>query len=164
MLEKLSRKIGFTNTEIKIVLFLLSLFIIGLSYKLYLVNNNSADYTNFDYSSEEKLFQESGNKINNDTGALVDNKVDYKHEVLDFNNGKIYKKEAKKLPEVKSININTAGLNDLINLPGIGSKTAEKIIELRKNKGRFKKLAELLDVKGIGEKKLNKIEKFLYVN
>jgi competence protein ComEA len=48
-------------------------------------------------------------------------------------------------------------------LPGIGEKTAEKIIELRTERGKFKKLDELMDVKGIGEVKFNKIKKFLYI-
>ncbi|HSD63030.1 MAG TPA: helix-hairpin-helix domain-containing protein [Ignavibacteriaceae bacterium] len=164
MLDKLSRKIGFTNTEIKVILFLISVFLTGLGYKAYLVKENSADYTNFDYSSQEKLFKESGEKINPDTASEGNKNVDYKREVLDFNNGNFYKKEAKKLPGIKSININTAGLNDLVKLPGIGDKTAEKIIALREKKGGFKKLNELLEVKGIGETRLNNIEKFLYID
>ena len=48
-------------------------------------------------------------------------------------------------------------------LPGIGEKTAEKIIELRKERGKFNTLEELMNVKGIGEVKFNKIKKFLYI-
>ncbi len=55
------------------------------------------------------------------------------------------------------ININTATADELVLLPGIGPKTAEKIILLRKKKGGFKSLEELLEVKGIGPKKLEKI-------
>lgn len=163
VLDKLSRKIGFTNTEIKVILFLMTVFLTGLGYKLYLVKANSADYTNFDYSSQEKLFQESGKKIDMDAAAGRNKNIDYKQEVLDFNSGNFHKKEAKKLPGIKSININTAGLNDLVKLPGIGNKTAEKIIALRDKKGGFKKLNELLEVNGIGVTRLNNIEKFLYI-
>ena len=49
-------------------------------------------------------------------------------------------------------------------LPGIGTKTAQKIIDLRKTKGRFNKLEELYEVKGIGKTRFNKIEKFLYID
>ena len=48
-------------------------------------------------------------------------------------------------------------------MPGIGEKTAEKIIELREERGKFDRLEEIMDVKGIGEVKFNKIKKFLYI-
>jgi competence protein ComEA len=73
------------------------------------------------------------------------------------------KKDLSTLAE-KSININTAGVNDLIKLPGIGEKTAEKIIELRNQRGKFERLEDLMDVRGIGEVKFNKIKKFLYID
>lgn len=163
MLTKLSGKIGFTNTEIKVVLFLVTMFITGLSYKIYLINDDKPDFTNFDYSDQDKLFQESGRKTGKDSINAVDNNVDYKQEVLDFNNRNFSRKEAKTLPGLKSIDINAAGLNELVQLPGIGNKTAEKIIALRKEKSGFKKLDELLEIKGIGGKKLSNIEKYLYI-
>ena len=158
--NNLSRKIGFTTTEIKILLFFISVFLVGLAYKTYLLEKNTSEIKNFDYSSEEKLFQQENGQ---DSTFEKDKNVDYKQEVLDFNGRNFNKKEAKKLPGKKSININTAGLKDLVTLPGIGTKTAEKIIELRRNKGSFKKLNELLEVKGIGKIKLNNIESFLYI-
>jgi competence protein ComEA len=57
------------------------------------------------------------------------------------------------------ININTAGINDLDRLSGIGPATAQKIIDYRKEHGRFNNLSELLQVSGIGEKKLAKFKK-----
>ena len=63
----------------------------------------------------------------------------------------------------RSININLAGIQELVMLPGIGEKTAEKILLLRKERGKFTKLNEIMDVKGIGEIKFNKIKKFLYI-
>ncbi len=164
MFDKLSRKIGFTKTEIKVLIFLISVFAVGLGYKAYQINNDPADYKNFDYSSEEKLFQQNEEIIDRDSVYSPDKNIDYKREVLDFNDRNFNKKEAKKLPGEKSININTAGINDLVNLPGIGEKTAKYIIEARKRKGGFKKLNELLEVKGIGTARFNNIEKFLYID
>lgn len=163
MFEKLSRIIGFTKTEIKVLLFLICVFVIGLSYKTFLINNNSSDYKNFDYSSEEKLFNQSNENIVRDSVNTEDKNIDSKQEVLDFNNRNFSEQDAKKLPVEKSININTAELKDLVNLPGVGKKTAENIIELRNKKGSFKKLNELMDVKGIGEAKFKKIEKFVFI-
>jgi competence protein ComEA len=61
----------------------------------------------------------------------------------------------------KKININLASADELTNIPGVGPKTAEKIIEYRKKYGPFKKPEDLLKIEGIGEKKLEKIEEYL---
>lgn len=165
MFEKLSRQIGFTVTEVKVLLFLIFVFIAGLSYKAYKIDQEKVDYRNFDYSADEKLFR----TINEDdkiriTDSTKNKDIDSKEEVLDFNAGYTYKKADKKLPCEKSINLNSAGIKDLIILPGIGEKTAQKIIDLRNKKGGFKTLNELLEVKGIGKARFSNIEKFLYID
>jgi competence protein ComEA len=57
-----------------------------------------------------------------------------------------------------TINLNTATLDQLMTLPGIGRKTAERILEHRAKSGGFKKIEELMNVKGIGEKSFLKIK------
>ncbi len=52
------------------------------------------------------------------------------------------------------VNLNTANVNLLDTLPGIGESTARKIVEHREQHGRFASVEDLLDVKGIGEAKL----------
>lgn len=54
------------------------------------------------------------------------------------------------------ININTATVDQLQSLKGIGPKTAARIIAHRKRVGGFKSLEDLLQIKGIGPKTLNK--------
>jgi len=56
------------------------------------------------------------------------------------------------------VNINTATLEELVTLPGIGQKTAEAIIEYRNNFGLFKSIEELKNVKGIGDKKFEAVK------
>ena len=62
-------------------------------------------------------------------------------------------------PAVTSaININTASANELQALPGIGAKTATRILEYRQKNGPFKKVEELMNVRGVGEKNFLKLK------
>jgi competence protein ComEA len=56
------------------------------------------------------------------------------------------------------VNINTASASDLEALPGIGAKTAARIIEYRQKNGPFKKIEELMNVRGVGEKNFLKLK------
>ena len=53
-----------------------------------------------------------------------------------------------------AIDINTAGLEELDTLPGIGPKTAQSILEHRETYGKLTTPEDLLQVQGIGPKKL----------
>lgn len=63
----------------------------------------------------------------------------------------------------KKININTASLSELQQLPRIGSKVAQRIIDFRKEHGNFKKIEEIMKVRGIGEKTFNLIKDLITV-
>ena len=163
-LRKISGKIGFTQLEIKVLLFLLIVFICGVVLK-YTLKSPVENSVNFDYSEQDSLFINAGKgEINGKISSKDSHKnVDYKQEVLDFRKPDFRTKKIKELPAEKSININTAGKNTLENLPGIGPKTADKIISYRNKIGRFTKLEDLIKVKGIGTIKFNKIKKYLYI-
>lgn len=51
------------------------------------------------------------------------------------------------------ININTAPIEELDTLPGVGEATANKILNYREDNGMFKSIEEIKNVNGIGDKK-----------
>lgn len=62
-----------------------------------------------------------------------------------------------------TINLNAATIDQLETLPGIGRKTAERIIEYRTKSGGFKRIEDLMNVKGIGEKSFLKLKPLVAV-
>lgn len=65
-----------------------------------------------------------------------------------------------RLPE-KSVDINSAGPEELKRLPGIGVVLAGRIVEYREEYGSFLEIEELMEVNGIGEKIFEKIEPYI---
>ena len=61
------------------------------------------------------------------------------------------------------LNLNTASLNDLLELPGIGEKKAEAILKFREEKGGFQKIEDLLLIEGIKEGIFNKIKDLIRI-
>ena len=64
-------------------------------------------------------------------------------------------------PGKGTVNINTAGLDQLQKLPGIGPAMAQRILDYRTAHGRFQAVDELDEVKGIGPAKLAKMRPFV---
>jgi competence protein ComEA len=61
------------------------------------------------------------------------------------------------------VNLNAATATELEVLPGVGAKTALRIVEYRQKNGPFKKIEELMNVQGIGEKTFLKLKPQLSV-
>lgn len=59
------------------------------------------------------------------------------------------------------VDINTADRPELMQLPGVGQSTADRILESRQNKGPFASNDDLQRVKGIGPKTLERIRPYL---
>lgn len=85
-------------------------------------------------------------------GEVVDSSIE------DINN--ISSANSKSDSSNSKININTCTQKDLESLPGIGEKTADKIIEYRKQ-NTFIEIEDIMEVKGIGQKKFEEISQYI---
>jgi len=61
----------------------------------------------------------------------------------------------------RPVNLNTATVTELMQLPRVGQRTAERILAFRQQHGGFRRVEELMNVKGIGEKSFAKLKPFL---
>lgn len=61
------------------------------------------------------------------------------------------------------MDVNSASMDDLMSIPGIGEKTAMRIVEKRAELHGFSALEELTEVKYIGRAKLERLKRFVTV-
>lgn len=71
-------------------------------------------------------------------------------------NTKVSARQAQR--QVAKIDINSASVERLTALPGIGMKKAEAIVAYRSKHGKFKRVEDLAKVKGIGDKMVEKLK------
>lgn len=163
--RKAANHLGFTRTEFIVITSLTGIFLAGLFIK-YSFNENPAPYREFDYSASDSLFLASDSSSEGEDEKVLSKSAEtggsLKSTVLEPERGNSSFRK-KILADENSIDINSARADDLMRLPGIGEKTAGRIIELRNLKGRFKSVDELLEVKGIGPAKMNKIRKYIFI-
>ena len=155
--QKTSEKIGLTQTELKVNVFLVAVFLIGIIVKSLNWKNDEPVKNNFDYTSTDSIFY-SANNI-----KLQDNLLESNLGSSDLNKSKLNLDKKKQELLTKSVNLNRASLDQLTMLPGIGIKTAERILAYRRASGGFNSINELLEVHGIGDAKFDKIKKYIYV-
>ena len=65
--------------------------------------------------------------------------------------------------QVVLVDLNTAGVDELTTLPGIGESLAKRIVDYRTEHGPFESLEALMEVSGIGEKKLEELRDYVTV-
>lgn len=111
------------------------------------VSNESDENSGSDVSDGDDVSKgNNGSKSNNKSNkGDSNNKSDRSNE-----------NTASHQSNIGRININTATLDQLQTLKGIGPKTAARIIAQRKRVGYFRSLEDLMQIKGIGPKTLNK--------
>lgn len=66
-------------------------------------------------------------------------------------------------PPERPVDLNTATATELLQLPRIGPRTAERILAFRREHGPFRNPEELMNVKGIGPKSFRRLRPHLTV-
>lgn len=62
-----------------------------------------------------------------------------------------------------AVDINSAGIEELKKIPGVGESTAKKIIDYREENGGFSTKEEIINVSGIGKKKFESMKDYITV-
>lgn len=71
--------------------------------------------------------------------------------------------QTKKHPPARPLDLNTATIEQLEQLPGIGPTTAKAIVRFREKSGPFHRVEDLLAIRGITKKRLEKLRPFVIV-
>ena len=135
------------TAEKRVLALVLSLFFVGtlVRFSLWDLPEIGSVPVEFRESPEQEIFlQKKSEKFIENAEVITENeKIERK-----------IKQKTKKKPKISfPIAINTASLEVLCAIPGVGPKMAEKIITYRKTHGPLKKEADLLKISGIGKKK-----------
>ena len=59
------------------------------------------------------------------------------------------------------VDLNTAQLDDLTGLPGIGEAKAQAILDYRREHGPFRRVEDIMQIKGIGEGIFQQLEPYI---
>lgn len=88
----------------------------------------------------------------NPTDCAISPKIAYQQLIQQSQTHKNITTQPNKYSQKNIININTAEVSQLIQLPSIGAKKAQEIVEYRQTHGDYKDIYDLTHIKGIGKK------------
>jgi len=127
--------LGFTKREARIIILAFAVLTVGFCIKFYDNIFGSTDANSFDFAKSDMEFNiiSSQNNTGNSKEDITKN-------------------------ENLIININTAAVEELVVLDGIGESLAAEIISHRDKNGSFSRPEDLMKVSGIGKKKFEKIK------
>ncbi len=161
----------FTKSQKQGVWFIIGLFSLAVIYhgaENFLYPRQAFDFTPFEseFQARRDSIQQnlSNNALpkaeNSATGSPV-----LSNETTDLS--LFNKRSRKKKPRAKKIlgkiNINTASLDELTQLPRIGPAIARRIISYRTENGHFATPEEITEVKGVGPKTYQKLQALITV-
>ncbi len=141
----LQQHLGFTRNEIRAILVLGAVFLVGLGVRwLHDVTSSRGD-ARYDYRRADSIFAARSRVY---AASL--------HGVVAMPSAPVATQQ-RTIVEKRPVRLNAATATELEQLPGIGPATAAKILLYRRERGKFRSIEELLNVKGIGPKKLERI-------
>lgn len=123
-------KLGFTRGEARILLLAIVVITVGFTVKFYDTIFTQTEKPKYDFTESDKEFTRLSNT----------------------------EPDIESYSGFDTININTAGIDELILLDGIGESLAQEIINYRDSKGSFKKTEDIMKVSGIGPGKFEKFK------
>jgi len=143
-----------TKPEKRGLLFLAVILLASFGIELMLPSSTNRDL--YDYTLSDSLFD----VLSADTLIAKDTKS---QKISSFAGSKNKQSSEKAIERdgIRKIDINHASSAELELLPGIGPKTAERIIAYRRQNGFFRRYDDLLNVNRIGTKTLKKLKPFL---
>jgi competence ComEA-like helix-hairpin-helix protein len=140
MLKRIADGIALTKTERKVILFLVVTLLVGAGIRLYQATVPSAPQ--FDYHASDSTFAAlSAAPEESAPGVVVEKNKD--------TSGRL--------------NINTATKQQLLDLPGVGEVTADRILTYRAATGKFSSVDELRSIKGMSKKKMEKLKPLITI-
>lgn len=156
----MKRKIFFWMEQLKInpserktmAILFVSLMVLSLARA---VISPSVPYDDASYRTVEEAFRERVELVRAREEQVL---AKYRADTLESGTDSTNTEQAGR-PE--KININTAGAQKLVQLPGIGPAYAARIIEHREKNGPFTALEQLIEIRGIGKKRLEKLKPFI---
>lgn len=146
--------LNFTRQERVVVYFLVITLGAGAILKLIRDNRFREDVKATRFYEEEQQFAEISEQINSSTFEYIDSTGTSDIETGESMSGDSPTGDL----SFNKIDINTAGLDELTKLPGIGPVTAKRIRAYVEVNGPFTAIEEIVLVKGIGKKMYAKIQ------
>ena len=154
-LKNFRNHFALTSTENKVILFLVASFVAGMGIRMFRSAWNPVP--TFDYAASDSEFAarsavaEQPDSLSPDEDSVAA-AAGEKHAAVSTS-----------LSSVVHVNLNTAGSDELVGLPGIGPAMAGRIIAYRNQHGKFISVDDLSNVRGIGKKKLERLRPYCTV-
>jgi len=144
--------LNFTRQERIVIYFLV--ITLGVGTVLRLVRNQRLENQVIPkrFYTEQEQFKKIAAQINSDSIQFVDNA----DSAQDSTELEVFTEEVDGANKI--VNLNTAGISELAELPGIGPAIAKRIRAYTDQNGPFKNKKDIILVKGIGEKIYTRIE------
>jgi len=150
----LHEKLGFTRTEVRVILFLGWTLLAGLGVRWVRERyfpDDRQEIRPFDYTRDDSVFMARSQLIDSLATSPAPRPPGQ------------HSKAASGGLQPNSIDLNAATREQLIQLPGIGPQIADRILEFRDEHGPFRAVDDLTRVRGIGPKKLAQIRPFVRI-